>query len=358
MRPGALLPLLLAALAFAGCADESPLESPVPPECGPDAACAEPGEPAPPPADPGLAWTWAAGGPSLPFGLAEAGAAQGDGRAALVGGFVAPLGGSPTVLDVGPAGAEPALPPYPLAVHHAQAAYLDGVLYVFGGYVGGAPNPLGAVGASSAGWPLTAAAFHLEGGAWVPIADLPEPRAAGGAVALDGRIYLVGGSTDEGHPASVLAYDPATDSYSEAAPLPTPRDHLNVVAHEGRVYAIAGRDIASAAVDDLPTFEAYDPVADAWEALPDCPLGRGGQAAAVLRGRIVVAGGERIEGDFTVYDDVHAYDVGNGTWVALPPMPEARHGGALVALGDRLVYLGGATLAGELASESLVLTAD
>jgi hypothetical protein len=350
------LPVLL--LLLAGCADGGPPatgEAPLPPGDCSDALCVDDGIPDEPPADT-LEWTWSEG-PSLPFGLAEAGFGGAGLGGYLVGGFAGPLGGANTVLLV-PAGgdAEVSLPPYPLPVHHAQVAVVGGVPHVFGGYVGGAPNPLGLAGASSAGWPVTAASFKAEGGAWVPIQDLPEPRAAGGAVVLDGLVYLVGGSSDDGHPAPVWAYDPAANGYLEVAPLPVPRDHLNVLVHDGLVYAIAGRDVGAAQVDDLATFEVYNPISGAWTTLPDCPLGRGGQAAGVLAGRIVVAGGERIEGEFTVYDEAHAYDIAAQQWVTLPPMPEARHGGAIVPVEGGLAYLGGATLAGDLAATGFLLS--
>lgn len=357
LRPAAAV-LLMVALSLAGCADDGAgadeAVPPMPDDCS-DALCVDDGVPDEPPADT-IAWSWSAG-PSLPFGLAEAGVGGEGLGGLLVGGFAAPVGGANSVVLVpGRGDADLSLPPYPLPVHHAQVAVLGGVPYVFGGYVGGAPNPLGVVGASSAGWPVTAASFRLEGGQWVPIVDLPEARAAGAAAVLDGLVYIVGGSTDAGHPAAVLTYDPASDSYAEVAPLPVPRDHLNVVVHDGLLYAVAGRDIVSAQVDDLPTFEAYNPISGAWTTLPDCPLGRGGQAAGVLAGRIVVAGGERIEGEFTVYDEVHAYDIAAQQWVTLPPMPEARHGGAFVPVEGGLAYLGGATLDGELAADGLLLS--
>ena len=306
-------------------------------------------------------WTWTVGGAELPFGLAEAAFAQEGYGGTLVGGFIAPAGGSPSIINVSSGWNDETtseLPPYPFPVHHAQAAYIGTTLYVFGGYVGGAPNPLAASGVSKAPWPVTALAFRLDGESWAPIASLPEARAAGGAAVVDSAVYLIGGTTDAGHTATVLRYNPSTDDYTEMAPLPTPRDHLNVVSWgAGVIFAVGGRDIVSPAVDDLGTFEAFYPVTNEWHTLPDCPLERGGQVAGILAGRLVVAGGERAEGEFTVYDDVQAYEFANRTWIDLPSMPEARHGGAFVPVYEGLLYVGGAMLDGTLASTSMLLSA-
>jgi len=70
-------------------------------------------------------------------------------------------------------------PDLPVAVNHAMAATLDGAVHVAGGY-GGDRLP-------------SRQAVRLEGDRWRQLAPLPEGRAAGGLVALDGRLYLVGG---------------------------------------------------------------------------------------------------------------------------------------------------------------------
>lgn len=344
--PGPLALVLL--LALAGCSDRAPGDA----------------EPAPAPSPPAqVDWTWSDEGPALNVPLAESAAAVGATAVHLIGGFVAPAGGDPVVQYVNFTTEETAVmtDPYPLPAHHVQAARIGRVLYAFGGYVGGVPVPGTPVMAG--GWPRTDLAFRFDFAAtpepaWVPIAPLPAPRAAGAAAVLDGQVYIVGGSANDGFPASVLRYDPAADSYTEVAPLPVPRDHLNLIAHDGRLYAVAGRVlVAGQGYDDLDAFEVYDPGTDTWTSLPPVPLARGGQAAAVMHGRLVVAGGEVAEGAFDVFDDVHAYDLANGTWSHLPSMPEARHGGLLAgaAGGDELFYLGGARLDGTLAAESLRL---
>ena len=98
-------------------------------------------------------------------------------------------------------------PDLPVAVNHAMAATLDGVLYVAGGNDGDGPSTQVA---------------RLEGDTWRRLAPLPQGRSAGGLVALEGRLYLVGGVVDGGLANDTQVYDPATDRWSSAPGLPTP----------------------------------------------------------------------------------------------------------------------------------------
>lgn len=334
----ALLPVLV--LFAAGCAGAPSSDGSA--DAPPDDAGADLAD---------LAWGEHA---EAPVAIAEVALAQDGAEAWLVGGFTEAGGGSPTVLvyDMGNDSWRLG-PAYPLPVHHAQAVFVDGRLHVFGGYLTGALLPGTFVpGAGPAGWPRTPLAFALDpaGETWTPLPALPEARAAGGAVALDGKVYLVGGAGTEGYLATVHVYDPATGTYAEAAPLPTPRDHLNVMAHGGKVYALAGRSNANGSWDDLEASESYDPTTGAWTQLPPAPLGRGGQNGAPWRGLLPLFGGERAEGDFTVYDDAHAYDVARGAWIDLPRLPAPRHGMAAATWDDRIYLMGGATESELLAS--------
>jgi N-acetylneuraminic acid mutarotase len=244
-------------------------------------------------------------------------------------------------------------------VHHAQAAVVDGALYVFGGAVTQALLPGTLAGVGPRGWPITDASFRLAPGAqtWEPIASLPEARGLGGAAVLDGLVYLVGGAgLGGGYLDATLVYDPATDSYSEGPPLPTTRDHLSVVAHEGRIYALVGRSNAGGAWDDIEAVEAWDVANGTWMRLADAPLGRGGQGAGVLAdGRIALVGGERAEGEFTVFDAAHAYDPATDAWTELPPLPQPLHGMAAGSWEGTLYLMGGATLDGGIDSGTLAL---
>ena len=84
---------------------------------------------------------------------------------------------------------------------------------------------------------------------WATRASLPTPRGAGYGAVLDGKFYVAGGevldSADRLTNAEVEAYDPATDCWYVAPDLPTPRHGLALVAVDQRLYAIGGGPLAA-----------------------------------------------------------------------------------------------------------------
>ncbi len=329
-------PVLLVALAavLTGCV--SPI---APPAAEPTPTGADATDPT---------WAWSSLAATTPAIVAEVAVAQDDaGRIFFVGGWSEAGGGSSRVL-VFDASRDTwsELPPYPIPIHHTHAAFVDGALHVFGGFLTTAFYPGTVIaGAGPEGWPRTSLAFRLDEAAseWVRIADLPEARGGGGAAVVDGRVLIMGGLGASTYTAAVDVYDPETGAWTNARDLPILRDHLNVVPLDGKVYAIAGRVRESGAWDDLEATAILDVANDTWSEGAPVPLGRGGQGAAVLDGRIILVGGERIEGTFTVYDDVNVYDPSRDAWVDGPRLPDPRHGAGVAAWQGRLFVAGGAS---------------
>jgi len=165
---------------------------------------------------------------------------------------------------------------------------------------------------------------------------MPGPRAAGGAVVVGSRLYVVGGVRRAGDLArGAFAFDLRRSRWAGVAG-PTPREHLAVTALGGLVYAIAGR---TAGIDtNLQVVEAFRPGAPAWQTLPPVPEARGGTAATAAGGRLISVGGEAPSGTIaSVYD----YDPGSRQWTKLPDLPTPRHGLAAVALGRRVYVIAG-----------------
>jgi Kelch motif len=212
-------------------------------------------------------------------------------------------------------------PDLPVAVNHAMAATLDGALYVAGGNDGDRPSTQTA---------------RLEGERWRPLAPLPQGRSAGGLVAMDGRLYLVGGVVDGGLAGDTQVYDPAADRWSAAPGLPTPREHLGAAASGGKVYVVGGR--TGGIGSNLAAAEAFDPGTGRWSAVAELPTARGGLAAtATAGGQVVAVGGEAA----ATFPEAEALDTASGRWRSLPPLPTPRHGLGVVAVGDIVYVLAG-----------------
>ncbi|MDP9273964.1 MAG: hypothetical protein M3O99_00050 [Chloroflexota bacterium] len=251
----------------------------------------------------------------------EVAAAAFRGVVYVVGGF-----GGGNVVETYVADRWSTAPRYPIAVDHAMAAGVDTAgtpgLYVFGGNVNGVS---------------VARSFRFFGEeGWREIAPMPAPRSQGGAVAIGGRIYIVGGAQGDRLVSPTYVYDTAADRWTTAAPLPTPRDHLAAAALDGRVCAIGGRKLSL--LQNLAAFECYDPGSDAWRSMPDAPTARGGVGAAAIGSRLFVTGGEQPLGTFRELD---MFDSATGKWTRGPDLSTSRHGLGVVAVGGTLYGMSG-----------------
>jgi len=93
-------------------------------------------------------------------------------------------------------------------------------------------------------------------------ADLPIAEGAGGCSAVNGKIYVIGGTfTPYGAPReAVQEYDVATDTWTTKAALPTARAWLSSSVVNGKIYAIGGTWTYQGT--PLSTVEEYDPSTD------------------------------------------------------------------------------------------------
>lgn len=218
------------------------------------------------------------------------------------------------------------------------ATLVAALVAALGACTGDEPDPPGQTP------PTSAAPPSPQVGTWTELADLPEPRSALDAVALDGLVYVAGGFAQGSDGRAFYQYDPATDTWTGLAPLPEERHHAPLAAHDGKVYLVGG--VANRATPNqafegefstTATLFIYDVAAGTWRLGPSLPGVVGAHAAvATDAGKIHVLGGI---GDRPVASlDQHlVFDPGSETWSTLPPLPTARaHLGA--AYLDGMIY--------------------
>ena len=227
--------------------------------------------------------------------------------------------------------------PLPRNLDHIQGIALDGRIY----YVGGL-----------AAWPKPAVdsvyVYDPETNRFSTRRRMPRARGAGGVATHAGKIYYAGGLNDGRAVRWFDVYDPKRDSWSRLPDMPRPRDHFQAVVLGGKLYAIGGRD--SELGKEYSETDAFDFATGRWSTgLAPIPTRRGGFAAAVLGEEILVIGGEDAN---SAHSEVEAYDVRGDRWRTLDPMPTARHGiQAIVCGGAVYVAAGGRTQGGEHPSD-------
>jgi hypothetical protein len=189
--------------------------------------------------------------------------------------------------------------------------------------------------------------FDLEANAWSRGPDLPGPRDHAGMVALDGRLYLVGGFTTglAGATAAVWRLDAPDGEWIDMENMGTPRGALGIVAVGGRLLAVGGVDAAGR---DLRSTEWYDPIDDRWTPGPD--LSRTRQHVGIAsRGRSVYVIGGRSPN----LDTVERLRFGNGKpqgrWTLAPPLSFSRSGNGAATVNGTVCTAGGEESAGTIA---------
>ena len=202
------------------------------------------------------------------------------------------------------------------------AVALDGRIYVIGGFETVTNVPTSRV-----------RVFTPATGQWREVAPLPAPRGGHAAAVLDGRIHVIGGGNSQRTLADHDVYDPVADRWTAATPLPRAEGSPAAVTWNGRLYAIGGRS----GERDFGAVDIYDPATRAWIAGPALSP-RGTAGAVVYCGAVHVLGGESQAARASL-GDVLRLDTGG--WRALASMPTPRNFARAVVLGDAIYVVGG-----------------
>lgn len=172
-----------------------------------------------------------------------------------------------------------------------------------------------------------------EAKAWRMHPPAPTERTEVAAAAADGRIFVIGGFTEQGAPSAVVEiFDIVAERWERGPDLPHAVDHAMAAAVGGRVFLFGGNAAGGA------SSAAFELVGERWVRLPDMPEPRSAGGAAVLDGKVVVAGGVSREGLATIS---LLFDPGEKTWSPLPGLAVPREHLGVTAAGGRVFAVGG-----------------
>ncbi len=174
---------------------------------------------------------------------------------------------------------------------------------------------------------------------WSSKAPMPAPRDSAAAVALDGKVYVIGGTDSTGALASMLMYDPVENSWTSKASMPDVKSGPGAAVENGRIYVVGPSD---------PDLYEYNPVGDTWAIKASLPITPSAKVAlAALGGQVYVAFG--IAGD--EHYQLYRYNLSNDTWQQRASHPDSR---TIASLGvaNGLIYAVGGGIQGQVPMET------
>lgn len=182
-------------------------------------------------------------------------------------------------------------------------------------------------------------------------ADLQLGRIYHGAVAIGGKIYVLGGSVsgrsfvvrhevingvtpDD----SVETVDLASRSVGPGPRMPAPRSQFACEAHDGRIYLFGGKtEGRNSRYAITNTVAVLDVATGKWSVATPMPTPRQPAAAVVDGGFFIVAGGFN---GTRALDVVEVYDPRRDAWGTLPPLVTPRSAHSIVFMGEHLFLFG------------------
>jgi N-acetylneuraminic acid mutarotase len=285
-------------------------------------------------------WSSAA---ALPFATQEIYPTVHGGRLYVAGGIAARLGvpyfTGRCISFGGDAGAWRDEAELPEALHHTALVSTGTQLFAVGGFNGGYTHV----------WRMREQVYRLGEDGWRLATPLPRPMAEGVvACAPDGLVHLVTGQSPRGEANQVrsdhvevhdhLCLDPSDGRWRQRAPIPTARNSATGGWLGGHLVVAGGRTAAG----NLAVTEVYDPVRDVWYEARPMPLPQAGTASVVLKGELIVFGGEIFQPEAGVFSEVWRYSLADDRWQPLPAMPTPRHGIGAGVLNGSAHVVGGA----------------
>jgi N-acetylneuraminic acid mutarotase len=177
-----------------------------------------------------------------------------------------------------------------------------------------------------------------------------EARSYIGVAVVNGKIYAIGGSTQQGSSPDNLSggfvgtneeYDPETDTWTYKRAMPTPRHYFATAVSQNKIYCIGGY-LNNGTVTRVN--EVYDPATDTWENKAPMRTTRIDLTANAANGRIYLMGGyvpahyttQNFSSSFLTLNEV--YDPATDSWTIKAPLLTATSGYAS-AIVDNKIYV-------------------
>jgi len=199
-------------------------------------------------------------------------------------------------------------------------------------------------GSFVAGFSSVWASDYVEN-SWSTKASMNQARSGMGVIAVEGKIYAIGGHRtfdDFLRPTDFVGtnerYDPKTDTWVTLEPMPTARHNFAIAEYQGKIYCIGGYIVDGSRWITYDVVEVYNPNSNSWSTKAALPFAEAGLTACVVDGKIYV---------FTSYpgspvnsgSPVFMYNPVTDSWTAKTHMPNTTlHYYAPVVVDNKIVF--------------------
>ncbi|KAJ7994188.1 hypothetical protein DPEC_G00263320 [Dallia pectoralis] len=173
--------------------------------------------------------------------------------------------------------------------------------------------------------------------AWEYVAALSKPVYAHAGVVSEGKMYITCGRRGIAYLRETTCYDPQRNQWVDCTQSPVERAWHGMAAVNGRVYVIGGSNVVQGYRRDVLKVACYSSAANSWSVMSPLPAGHGEPGVAVLDNRIYIMGGRSHDkGNLMKY--VHVYDTEGDYWEIGTAFKDRTSGlAACVALVSRSV---------------------
>ncbi len=224
----------------------------------------------------------------------------------------------------------------PKKLTHAGTTVVGRDIYLAGGYIGTA----------SSGWAQTFATrevwrYNVDSNSYSSMPQLPSARGSGVLVALGRKLHFVSGadsSRADRREHWVLDLDNQGAGWKSLAAIPNGKTHLGAVALNGKLYVVGGQHEYDDDADCQSDLHVYNPSTNGWTKLASMPraLSHHNSSTVVHNGRILVLGGETSPGSNT--SKVSAYDPAANRWTDLTSLPGTRTSGVAGVINGAVYF--------------------
>ncbi|WP_326719861.1 carboxypeptidase regulatory-like domain-containing protein [Streptomyces sp. NBC_00243] len=171
---------------------------------------------------------------------------------------------------------------------------------------------------------------------WTTVADYPTPIMDNAAATIDGKVYSVGGIDASGESAKGYVYDPVSQAWSALPNMTSAREAPQAATSGGKLYVFGGW---GSTVEPVATVEIYNPSSRTWSTGATNPKPYAGAAVSVLGGKFYLVGGcDDIACGTT---DVQVYDPVADTWSSAKAYPETTSWLGCGAIDNQMYCAGG-----------------